>query len=87
MVERTHYELLDRVDILEGLVCKQMAELKDKDQRIAELGRLSVHCDRCGGDYAQTGVEVGCNCELVARIEEDGRSLSDKCAEDDKRKT
>ena len=77
MVERTHYELLDRVDILEGLVCKQLAELE----------RLSVHCDRCGGDYAQTGVEVGCNCELVARIEEDGRSLSDKCAEDDKRKT
>ena len=52
MVERTHYELLDRVDILEGLVCKQMAELKDKDQRIAELEaglnivRAEV-CDSC----------------------------------------
>ena len=35
---------------------------------IARLRRLMVHCDKCGADYAATGLEAGCSCELQATI-------------------
>jgi hypothetical protein len=48
------------------------------DKRIAELEKLRVHCPLCGGDYAETGLEVGCNCVLTARIAELEKKLEDK---------
>jgi hypothetical protein len=33
---------------------------------IERLQRLAVHCPDCGGDYAATGLEVGCPCKLRA---------------------
>jgi hypothetical protein len=29
------------------------------------LLKLKVHCPDCGGDYAATGLEVGCKCQVV----------------------
>jgi len=39
-------------------------------RRIADLEAKMVHCPDCGGDYAASGIEVGCNCKLLARIAE-----------------
>ena len=36
---------------------------------VERLQRLAVHCPDCGGDYAATGLEVGCPCKLRAEVE------------------
>jgi hypothetical protein len=47
--------------------CEECARLQAEVER---LRKLMVHCDRCGGDYAQTGVETGCPCVLRAELAE-----------------
>ena len=65
------YDLLNRGEIIAKEIHEEnKLALAVKDKRVEELEKLSAHCDRCGGDYAQTGVEVGCNCELVTRVAE-----------------
>jgi exonuclease VII large subunit len=36
--------------------------------RVAELEARTVHCEHCGGDYTQTGLEVGCACQLTEQL-------------------
>lgn len=36
---------------------------------VERLNKLRVHCEHCGGDYAQTGVHVGCVCQVLKRAE------------------
>lgn len=51
-----------------------MSKLKADNTR---LKRLVVHCENCGADYAETGLEAGCSCRLLERI----RGLEDKLSE------
>ena len=46
-------------DIRECLSASKQAE-RERDA----LLRLKVHCEKCGADYARTGLETGCPCEL-----------------------
>jgi hypothetical protein len=36
---------------------------------VERLNRMRVHCEHCGADYAQTGLEAGCPCKLRADAE------------------
>lgn len=37
-------------------------ELAEAREELARLNKMRTHCERCGGDYMATGVEVGCPC-------------------------
>ena len=50
-------------------VAELLAAITAERARADALERLRVHCEHCGGDYAETGMEVGCSCRLLARIE------------------
>jgi hypothetical protein len=51
-----------------AVVCG-VVELEAAQKEIERLRKLMTHCPDCGADYAQTGLEVGCNCKLIKQIE------------------
>lgn len=48
----------------DALIGKEQARANALEQEKAIADKLRVHCEICGGDYAATGVEVGCSCIL-----------------------
>jgi hypothetical protein len=44
-------------------------EVERLQAEVERLQRRAVHCPDCGGDYAATGLEVGCSCKLRAEVE------------------
>lgn len=55
------------VDVVLTDCGNELARLREENER---LNNLMVHCENCGGDYAATGLEVGCSCLLLARVAE-----------------
>lgn len=51
--------------LAEAIERELLPALAAKDAEIARLTALRLHCDRCGADYAATGIEAGCPCQLT----------------------
>ena len=52
--------------IVGGHDCLQN-QLTQSQARVQKLEAMRVHCPNCGGDYMETGVECGCQCQLIKR--------------------
>jgi len=45
---------------------KYVRELEAERDRLL---KMKVHCDRCGADYAETGLSTGCPCLIAAELD------------------
>jgi hypothetical protein len=44
-------------------------ELSELRQELERLNKLRTHCEHCGADYLQTGLEAGCPCRIIKEVE------------------
>jgi len=56
-------EMSDEIDALR-------ARVEELEKENTKLNKLRTHCPDCGADYAITGLDNGCSCKLLKRIEE-----------------